>query len=213
MYIPNKFVFIHIPKTGGNSFQNQILNYTDEIKTVADHNDGTNRFGIKGEFTKDKHQTLNTYLKIFKEKNINISNLEFVTIVRNPTDRLISFYFSPHRTIIEKKKFLKKSQFIHKDIEFDESNFIKFCNNLPTQSDYLGNKIPSSQLTILKFENYNNEVSNFLKKYNIDFEDSKLNTSISRNKQKVTSDKSLMIRLEKIIKQTKHKEDFIKFYY
>jgi hypothetical protein len=77
----------------------------------------------------------------------------------------------------------------------------------------LGNKIPSSQLTILKFENYNNEVSNFLKKYNIDFEDSKLNTSISRNKQKVTSDKSLMIRLEKIIKQTKHKEDFIKFYY
>ena len=65
MYIPNKFVFIHIPKTGGNSFQNQILNYTDEIKTVAGHGDGINRFGIKGEFTKDKHQTLNTYLKIF----------------------------------------------------------------------------------------------------------------------------------------------------
>ena len=77
----------------------------------------------------------------------------------------------------------------------------------------MGNKIPSSQLTILKFENYNNEVSNFLKKYNIDFEDSKFNTSISRNKQKVTSDKSLMIRLEKIIKQTKHKEDFIRFHY
>jgi hypothetical protein len=213
MYITNKFVFIHIPKTGGNSFQNQILKHTNEIKTVEGHQDGEDRFGIKGDFTKHKHQTLNTYLKVFNEKNINISNLEFVTIVRNPTNRLISFYFSPHRTIIEKKKFLKKSQFIHKDIEFDESNFIEFCNNLPTQSEYLGSEIPSSQLTILKFENYTNEVSSFLKRYNIDFEESKLNPSKSRNKQKVTSDKSLMIRLEKIIKQTKHKEDFIRFNY
>ena len=213
MYVPNKFVFIHIPKTGGNSFQSQILKHTNEIKTVEGHQDGEDRFGIKGEFTKHKHQTLNTYLKIFNEKNINISNLEFVTIIRNPTNRLISFFFSPHRTMREEKKFLRKSQFIQKDIKFDESIFVELCNNIPTQSEYLGNEIPSSQLTILKFENYTNEVSNFLKRYNIDFEESKLNASKSSNKQKVTSNKSLIARLEKLIKHTKHKEDFIRFNY
>lgn len=40
MYVPNKFVFIHIPKTGGNSFQSQILKHTNEIKTVEGHQDG-----------------------------------------------------------------------------------------------------------------------------------------------------------------------------
>lgn len=113
----------------------------------------------------------------------------------------------------EEKKFLRKSQFIQKDIKFDESIFVELCNNIPTQSEYLGNEIPSSQLTILKFENYTNEVSNFLKRYNIDFEESKLNASKSSNKQKVTSNKSLIARLEKLIKHTKHKEDFIRFNY
>lgn len=96
------FLFIHIPKTGGNSIQNVLIKYSDDkVTTNADHQDGLERFDLKNDiYSFKKHSILTEYKKEL-DANFFESLFKF-TVVRNPWDRLISYYFSPHRN---KKKF------------------------------------------------------------------------------------------------------------
>ena len=96
-----KFLFIHVPKTGGNSIQNILRNYSeDEIVTLGKHQDGIERFEVRNnKYSIQKHSTLSTY-KNEIESNIYEPLFKFSTI-RNPWDMCISFYFSPHRGKIE----------------------------------------------------------------------------------------------------------------
>ena len=100
----HKIVFVHIPKTGGNSFQkNLYLNgsYRGSLTTHAKQ-DFTNRFEIKDKFTKSKHQTLSEYNEI-----CNIEDFKIVTIIREPTHRLLSSYFGPINNLIHKNYAFK----------------------------------------------------------------------------------------------------------
>ena len=58
------FIFIHIPKCGGNSLTKLFSNYSNE-KIYIGHGrqDKNNRFEIGGKFTKKKHQKLDEYKK------------------------------------------------------------------------------------------------------------------------------------------------------
>lgn len=92
----NNFIFVHIPKTGGNSIQNILKNYSEDI-IIKDfnHQDGVERFGLRNNnFNYKKHSTLLDYKKILG-KNLFEQMFKF-TLVRNPWDRMISYYFSPH---------------------------------------------------------------------------------------------------------------------
>lgn len=97
--IENKFLFIHVPKTGGNSVQNVIKDVSeDDIVILQSHQDGLERFEVRNKkFNITKHSTFNDYkaqipTQIFEE-------LYKFAVIRNPWDRLISFYFSPHRNV------------------------------------------------------------------------------------------------------------------
>jgi hypothetical protein len=104
-----KFLFIHVPKTGGNSIQNILKDYSeDKIVTKEKYQDGVERFGIRNEECNfAKHSSLSHYKKIL-DKETYYGLFKFATI-RNPWDMMISHYFSFHRGVKQwnRKSFTK----------------------------------------------------------------------------------------------------------
>ncbi len=101
--ISKNFLFIHIPKTGGNSVQSILIDYSeDELTTKIKRKKqrlsqgAGQRFGVYNALydIDKKHFPLLGY-KSKLEENLYSQLFKF-TIVRNPWDRMISFYFSPH---------------------------------------------------------------------------------------------------------------------
>jgi hypothetical protein len=115
------FLFVHVPKTGGNSIQVILKAYADdELVCRAPHHDGVERFEIHNEKYKiQKHAPLNTY-KARLEPNFYNSLFKFSTI-RNPWDMMISAYFSPH----------------HGKREWDREVFLDLLNRSHTLRDYV----------------------------------------------------------------------------
>ncbi len=99
--IKKKFLFIHVPKTGGNSIQNILRGYSeDKIVTIAKHQDGIERFEVRNDiYNITKHSTLSDYKKVIESEIFE--KLYIFSTVRNPWDMMISFYFSPHRGVKE----------------------------------------------------------------------------------------------------------------
>ena len=58
-----RFLFVHIPKTAGNSIQSVLRNYSeDEIVALRGEQDGIERFGLRNPNYKiKKHSTLAEY--------------------------------------------------------------------------------------------------------------------------------------------------------
>lgn len=116
-----KFIFIHIPKTGGNSIQARLIeNADDEIVTVAPHQDGIERFELRHEqIPSTKHSTLSEYENWLGLEAI--SSMYKFTCTRNPWDRAISFFFSPHRG----------------HVRWERDKFLDFIRTVPTSEKYL----------------------------------------------------------------------------
>jgi len=90
----HKFIYLHVQKTGGNSISSALLPFSDDQKTIKKHQNGKDRFGIKGDVTPRKHAWLQEYQDSLGER---INEFDVVTSVRDPLDRAVSMYFSPHR--------------------------------------------------------------------------------------------------------------------
>ena len=68
-----KIIFIHYPKTAGNSIQDALRQYTnDKLVTLTKYQDGVERFEVRNEKFKNlvKHSTLNDYYKGLGQKFI-----------------------------------------------------------------------------------------------------------------------------------------------
>lgn len=140
--IQNNFLFIHVPKTGGNSIQNVLKAYSeDDIVILAKHQDGIDRFEVRNKsYDMTKHSTLSHYKSILGP-DLYPSLFKFATI-RNPWDMMISFYFSPHRGVKE----------------WDRNAFIALLNNVKKIRHYVCSetqslKIDSELDYLMKFEN------------------------------------------------------------
>lgn len=103
------FIFVHIPKTGGNSIQNVLKKYSDDkIVITSPNQDGVNRFEVRNnKYNFHKHSTLQDYKNELDP--IFFKNAFKIATIRNPWDRLISYYFSPHRNVEvwDRTEFLK----------------------------------------------------------------------------------------------------------
>jgi hypothetical protein len=214
----NNTLFIHIPKTGGNSFQkNLYLNggYRGSLTTHAKQ-DFTNRFEIKDKFTKSKHQTLSEYNEI-----CNIEDFKIVTIIREPTHRLLSSYFGPFNNLIHRNyafkllsKFITtkpKFFFKKKKIQFNLDEFINMINHKKSMSEYLKiNGKVYKNINILNFEEYDTDINKFLKSNNLK------NYKININKAIHDYNYDELIKkyyLKEVVKNTKHFEDYQNFNY
>ena len=88
------FVFLHVPKTAGNAVQTYLLPHSDDQKVTHRHQDGVERFDVRGSVTPTKHATLQAY---FDRLGTELDRFEIILPVRDPVDRALSLYFSPHR--------------------------------------------------------------------------------------------------------------------
>ncbi len=91
------FLFVHIPKTGGNSIQRALAPYSDDdIVCISRHQDGVDRFELRNkDYATHKHSSVRKYKREYGSDLFD--GLFKFTVIRNTYDRLISFYFSPHR--------------------------------------------------------------------------------------------------------------------
>jgi hypothetical protein len=104
-----RFLFVHIPKTAGNSIQSVLRDYSeDELVALRSEQDGVERFGLRNRRYKlKKHSTLAEYRAALGETEFG--NLYKFTCVRNPWDRMVSYYFTPtqNSSAWDRKKFRK----------------------------------------------------------------------------------------------------------
>ncbi|WP_285164745.1 sulfotransferase family 2 domain-containing protein [Shewanella goraebulensis] len=122
--IKHQFLFIHLPKTAGNSIQNVLCEYSEDNKVCLNAiQDGVERFEIRSnDPSLHKHSSLQQYRDALAP---NLFDKLFVfTTVRNPWERMISFYFSPHRQMTE----------------WNKDSFIQLVNSVATLPELLSLK-------------------------------------------------------------------------
>ena len=104
-----RFLFVHIPKTAGNSIQSVLRDYSeDELVALRGEQDGIERFGLRNSTYKiKKHSTLAEYRAALGVGRF--AELYKFTCVRNPWDRMVSYYFTPTQNTVawDRKKFRK----------------------------------------------------------------------------------------------------------
>jgi hypothetical protein len=156
-----KVIFIHIPKTGGTSIfvkniYPQLDSEINEVQAKLGHLDIKHfRFYSKNFFT---HLTFTEY-----EKYTKTNQYKIFTIVRNPYDRIFSYY----KYHIYKLKINQEISLLDNEVE----KFNKYLNYLlkdkkyltyKTQTSFLLNKneIIDPSIKIIKYENLNKEIKN-----------------------------------------------------
>lgn len=135
-------LFIHVPKTGGNTIQQGLLNRGMSLDQVicSGHQDGRQRFELRGPITETKHQSLQRYYQLSSDA----ITLPVVVCVRRPFERLVSLYFSPHRWL---QWCPDRGSFeLPRLATFDEAAFLQMAYAAPAAFDYLASGLPSPKL-------------------------------------------------------------------
>ncbi|MEP7016190.1 MAG: sulfotransferase family 2 domain-containing protein [Verrucomicrobiota bacterium] len=151
-----RFLFVHIPKTAGNSIQSVLKDYSeDEIVALRQEQDGVERFGLRNpKYKLRKHSTLAQYRAALGEEKFR--ELYKFTCVRNPWDRMISYYFQPTLGVDA----------------WDRKAFKKIVSKAVSVTDYLrleqGEEDPFGNVAcIMRFENLADDFSSVCKALNV----------------------------------------------
>jgi hypothetical protein len=165
------FAFIHIPKCAGYYFKS-IFGLRPEEGTVPH---------VTVMPTKDGHWT---YKELVKELDLTPDEYEFVAIVRNPWEKLVSEYFYVAQTPPEVHGNFNEHRLINKhNLSFPQ--YVKgvmkgeFGDGIPMW-DYLVDEDGKLAVNhILKAETLNSDINKFLKEKGIDYKcpERKQNTS------------------------------------
>ena len=229
MYLDKlKTIYLHPPKTGGTFIENNLMDFSSEKKTLKEgYSDRMNMFGLDGVYTKNKHQYLIDYKKIMPEEIFDKSKI--LISVREPLDRLISYYFGAGdkrnqktfslfkniNTFTQKyfnKPIFGKNFYKYHQPKYTENDFINFIHLIPNQSDFLkiDNKLVKPDY-IINFSNLNNDLENFLIQHNfLDHKIEKNRFNVHQYKFDILQIKNNKLILE-AIKNSHHYIDYQNF--
>jgi len=161
----DNLLFVHIPKTGGQTIlvhflEKYNINWKDRGELFG------NKIKVLDREVIGEHLTYQEYLKYNIITNDDMINLNTFSIVRNPYERFLSYYYMRKN----KDKFLDLSL---ETMMKDCSNFLKTKDDelkyskpyvmIKPQHLYLQN---SKNVKVFKYENYN-EVEEYLKSFGI----------------------------------------------
>jgi hypothetical protein len=147
------FLFIHVPKTGGNSISTALQTYTDIQFMAADSPKG---FGVSENFWpidpiygSIKHFSVDKWSELLGK---SISDYFLFGTVRNPIDRAISLYFFMKQTLINKQiSWLEDNSEDARDL-FSNSEFCKFLlSGVPSQLSFL-NSTTGLAIHLMRYE-------------------------------------------------------------
>jgi sulfotransferase famil protein len=131
--LKKSFLFVHIPKTAGNSIQSVLRDYSeDQLVALRKEQDGIERFGLRNPRYKiKKHSTLSEYHDALEDEQFR--NLYKFACVRNPWDRMVSYYFTPTQNpeIWNRKKFrgiISKAVSVADYLRLDDGEKDPFAN-------------------------------------------------------------------------------------
>jgi Sulfotransferase family len=131
--LQKRFLFVHIPKTAGNSIQSVLRDYSeDQLVALRKEQDGIERFGLRNpKYKLRKHSTLSEYHDALGDEQFRA--LYKFTCVRNPWDRMVSYYFTPTQNpeTWDRKKFrgiISNVVSISDYLRLDDSNVDSFAN-------------------------------------------------------------------------------------
>jgi hypothetical protein len=159
-----RFLFVHIPKTAGNSIQSVLRNYSeDQLLALRKEQDGIERFGLRNpKYKIRKHSTLREYRETLGEEQFR--KLYRFTCVRNPWDRMVSYYFTPTQNpeSWDRKKFreiISKAVSIGDYLRLNETeedpfanvNYIMHFENLADDFRTLCNQLGISPATLPQY--------------------------------------------------------------
>jgi sulfotransferase famil protein len=165
-----RFLFVHIPKTAGNSIQSALRDYSeDQLVALRKEQDGIERFGLRNpKYKIKKHSTLAEYRDALG--NEQFRSLYKFTCVRNPWDRMVSYYFTPTRTpeTWDRKKFreiISKAVSVADYLRLDPGEQDPFANvdyimrfeNLAEDFRTLCGKVGISPATLPRYNRSNRE--------------------------------------------------------
>ena len=165
-----RFLFIHIPKTAGNSIQSVLCDYSEnELVALRSEQDGVERFGLRNpKYKLKKHSTLAEYRAALGETEFG--NLYKFTCVRNPWDRMISLYFTPTQNAAawDRKRFRKiiaktlpVSDYLrlneHEDDPLENVDYIMRFENLEDEFRTVCSELDISPTALPKYNRSNRE--------------------------------------------------------
>lgn len=156
----HSWIYIHIPKTGGNSVQEALLPLSDDQKVLDGFRDGVDTFGIAGDVTPTKHATLSDYGRVLGD----LSRYEIITSIRHPVERAVSYYFSDFRWKRQSDEGNWRTVTPHWSLD----EFLALLPQIRPMTEYLkldGNPYP--RLRLLRFENLTADFSELARSLNL----------------------------------------------
>ena len=190
--LKHHFLFIHIPKTAGNSIQQVLDKYADEnIVAVKPWQDGVEDFEIVSKkYGTSKHSTLREYRKILGK--LDYKSLYKFTVVRNPWDRAISTYFYT-------KKYRQPQENINRpnysgEIKFSKEEFIEILDIVSPVTKWVctdnrvlkllkphHNRLVKTDIDFfIRYENLNDDFNQVCERIGIPFENPGIRNKIDR---------------------------------
>ena len=192
--IQYRFLFIHVPKTGGNSIQSVLEKYSEDRLVTPDKcHDGVERFEVSNaDYPFEKHCPLWKYRK-YLPNDLYPQLFRFGT-VRNPWEMLISLYFSPNQN----------------RTQWCRDTFVKLIDGAQRARWFLRDSIPGTKLEnaqhtsmnsmpsywsvdhVMRFENLQNDFDQVCKKIHITPETLPHRNRSNRNDYRTYYDRDLI---------------------